>query len=116
MPRVKYDDEGRRIGWNPNAYTSDMQPKYLRVYDNGGETVDRYTVVFTNTKNQGCNYLMMSGAPFHPQGVGMHGWDSRPIDQPTYSHIGKRITFRQLPLDCQKCAMQDYEAFWGKHP
>jgi len=44
-------------------------PKNIRIYDNGGETVDRYTVVFTgNFKGRGgrCYYLGMSESPFHP--------------------------------------------------
>lgn len=94
-------------------------PKYVRCYDNGGVdkkdgSVDRYTVVFTGrySGRNGCEYLGMSGAPFHPQGVGQHGWNQNVIDRPKYSHLGKRIKFFDLPRDCQVCVMRDYLLAW----
>jgi hypothetical protein len=90
-------------------------PKYIRVYDNGGESCDRYTVVFTgNYKGRnGCDYLAMSARPFHPQGFGQHGWHQYVIDRPAYSHIGKKLKFSDLPIDCQKLVLSDYKAIWG---
>lgn len=87
----------------------------IAIYDNNGKTADRYTVVFepyTLPKDgrvySGCDvypYLGMSGAPFHPQGVGMHG-----------ESVGRRIVlrdkvirFEDLPADCQRAVMQDLE-------
>ncbi len=54
-------------------------PRYIRCYDNGGESADRYTVCFTGKaatmKAPGCvneyPYRAMSNNPFHPQGVGI---------------------------------------------
>lgn len=92
-------------------------PRYIRCYDNGGETADRYTVVYTGNYTHKTNrsfwYVGMSGSPFHPLGIGIHG-DSefRPIDRPTYSHLGKKIKFQDLPEDCQKLVMQDYLYLW----
>lgn len=96
-----------------NAYHEDGTPKYVRCYDDGGPG-DRYTVVFSRLNTSGwCQYLGMSGAPFHPQGVCMHGEHFGAIDRPTYGHLGKKITFHDLNEDCQKAVMQDYTYYWG---
>ena len=91
-------------------------PKNIRVYDNGGETIDRYTVVFTGNfkgRNGRCYYLGMSENPYHPQGFGQHGEADFVIDYPTYSHLGKKITFGKLPKDCQRAVIDDYKDIWG---
>jgi hypothetical protein len=108
-------------------------PRWVRVYDNGGESADRYTVVFTGRYDKGprpgreFSYLAMSGAPFHPQGVGLHGsTENRPADvtlegpsgyrwPPALGrkcHLGTRVSFTSLPADCQQLALQDYIALW----
>lgn len=94
-------------------------PKWIRVYDNGGETFDRYTCVFTKkacTNTHGdrwFQYVGMSANPFHPQGFGQHGEsDRRPVDKPTYSHLGKKIKFEDLPEDCRKLVISDYKELW----
>jgi hypothetical protein len=55
----------------------------------------------------------MSGAPFHPQGFCQHGEADRPIDYPTYGHLGKKIAFALLPAGCQRAVMNDYIQLWG---
>lgn len=96
------------------------KPRWVRVYDNGGESIDRYTVVFTGRYTAytgGAHwYLGMSGAPFHPQGVGQHGESMKQIDWPTYGHLGKKIRFEDLPPDCQRCALQTYCDLWSLNP
>lgn len=89
-------------------------PRWIRVYDNGGETFDRYTVVFTgNYKGRdGCHYLGMSENPTHPQGFGQHGWSQEIIDRPTYGHLGKKVKFEDLPEKCQKVILNDYNDIW----
>jgi hypothetical protein len=87
------------------------------VYDNKGETVDRYTVVFTGRYSHKTGgsfwYLGMNSAPFHPQGFGQHGESKySPIDRPKYSHLGKLIKFTDLPDDCQRCAINTYKELW----
>ena len=96
------------------------KPKYIRVYDNGGETADRYTVVYTGNYNAGVprnvactQYVGMSGSPYHPQGFCQHGESFGPIDRPRYKHLGKKITFEQLPKDCQDVVIHDYKAIWN---
>ena len=90
-------------------------PRKIRVYDNLGETCDRYTVVFTgNYKGRnGCDYLGMSEHPYHPQGFGQHGWHERVIDYPSYTHLGKKIKFKDLPEDCKRAVVDDYVDIWG---
>lgn len=98
-------------------------PRYVRIYDNGGETADRYTVVFTKKRmNKGCFappyhrgqflYIGMGGSPFHPQGFCQHGESQELIDRPTSSHLGKRIKFDDLPDDCKKVVLDNYTYLW----
>lgn len=80
----------------------------IRVYDNGGRTVDRYIVLFedmpdpmkdeeTPVRPHGPREaLTMSGAPTHPQGVSQ--WtDARPGPW-----LGRRIPFTALPENVQQ--------------
>lgn len=89
----------------------------VRCYDAGkGENnedgpADRYTVVFTGhyrhlTGREQC-YRGMSSRPCHPQGIGMWGSSSSDIDYPTYKHLGKKISFDDLPEECQRLVMRD---------
>ena len=99
-------------------------PKYIHVYDNKGKTADRYTVVYTRTGRSGNNrykqkeyegthlHIMMSGNPCHPQGVCMHGESSHQIDYPSYSHLGKKIEFKDLPDNCKNLVLDDYKSIW----
>ena len=82
--------------------------KIHSIYDNGGKTADRYTVYYKGrgavSWSSGFRFracLGMSGAPFHPQGIGTHGAGM------TGRHNGKRITFDQLPADCQRAVLMD---------
>lgn len=99
-------------------------PKYIRAYDNGGESADRYTVVYTGKYRGKGNfqYVGMSANPFHPQGVGMHGehWQQIDTNKSGFApamgrkcHLGKRIPFVELPPDCQKLVLRDYREIWN---
>lgn len=92
----------------------------LAVFDNGGESLDRYTVIYIGKDYRISHpyrsylypYLAMSDRPFHPQGFGQHGEieifpnDMRQLrkgkGQKLFSYLGKRINFNDLPEDCQK--------------
>jgi hypothetical protein len=110
-------------------YTSQNEPRYIRCYDNGGETADRYTVVFTGRyrKKHGDQfiYVGMSARPYHPQGFGQHGSSEHQIDVNKWgfapaigrkNNLGKRIPYSAMPADCQKLVMDDYADIWGKNP
>lgn len=85
------------------------------VYDNGGKTIDRYTVTFDLwnagekewmpfVDNDGCLCcLCMSGRPFGGQAAALSGTcvEGR--------HLGERIKFADLPPDCQKCCLEYME-------
>jgi hypothetical protein len=76
----------------------------IRIYDNGGATFDRFTVVFmSQPERQSGTFaaLGMSSFPFHPQGFGQH------TTATPGRHLCKRIPFTALPEDCQKCTLQD---------
>ena len=111
---------------------SEGGPRYVRIYDNGGDTADRYTVVFNGkyrTLGRGRNataplgpihVLTMSGAPTHPQGVCQHtewarfedapeGWTT-PLGRKNY--LGRRIPFWDLPKPCRDIVMSDYVDIW----
>ena len=62
------------------------------VYDNGGKTVDRYTVVF----NDG-SCLGLSSNPTHPQGFSQ--WGQGVVEGP---HLGTKIRLAELPKHVQK--------------
>lgn len=87
--------------WLANA------PEYvIACYDNGGKTVDRYTILFGGSLwtpdyarlNAECYRnprltlcLGMSGSPTSPQGVSMWGEALRG------PHLGKKVTWDSLP-------------------
>jgi len=100
-------------------------PRYVRCYDNGGATIDCFTVVFTGKAGgkEFFPYLAMNSAPFHPQGFGQHvesgllpcdvnGWGFAPAIG-RKCHLGKRIPFADLPADCRKLVLQDYLEIWN---
>lgn len=72
------------------------------IYDNQGETSDRYTAVipfdaskeFNGSK---CVYFGFDSNPTHAMGVGMNGESKEFIHKPSGKHLGKRIYFGDLP-------------------
>lgn len=100
-------------------------PRWVRCYDNGGETADRYTVVFTgvyrNGKPKQFVYLGMSANPCLPQGFGQHGEALYPVDSPggrrppaigRRCHLGVRVRFEDLPAPCRRLVLKDYGNLW----
>jgi len=79
----------------------------IKCYDNGGKTIDRYTVVYLDQSCPKANgqklyqSVGMNAHPFHPQGFGQHG-ECLPG-----RHLGRLIPFESLPEDCQKLVRQD---------
>jgi len=114
-----------------NLFVGKM-PKWVRVYSNlntKNESFDCFTVVYTKKAivnereletgekyvySRSFVYLGMSEKPYHPQGFGQHGESEHdPIDKPTYSHLGRKIKFSELPTDCQHCAIETYLDLWN---
>lgn len=61
----------------------------IAVYDNGGKTVDRYTIVFRGEQ-------MVLGVSDDPTGyMGFSNWGDAVIGR----HLGKKIQFDDLPED-----------------
>jgi len=76
----------------------------IKIYDNGGETFDRYTVIYIGSHYNGFySCLGMSENPFSPQGYGQHGSCT---DGP---HLGKEIQFEDIPEACQRAVRNDLE-------
>jgi hypothetical protein len=95
-------------------YNADGSPKNIRVYDRPQFT-DRYTVIYTRMNTIDPIFkgrvigLGMSEHPFHPQGVGQHFDMDAAVTAKTH---GKKISFFDLPPDCQKAVIQDYNEYW----
>lgn len=76
----------------------------IRCYDNGGKTVDRYTVVYLDFPERLPGFFLslgMSEDPSHPQGfcqhtVAMFG-----------AHLGRRVPFQTLPECCRRVVRAD---------
>lgn len=92
-------------------------PTKVRCYTNDGETIDRYSIVFTgsyrkNTDNQFWS-LCCSSNPSHPQGVGSFNEDDQMIDRPSYGHLGAKIGFLELPTTVQRLVVSYYLDLWN---
>lgn len=86
-----------------------LSPKHIRCYDNGGESCDRYTVVFTRMGRKfHYPYIGMSANPTHPQGVFSRGEAHGYIDRPKYAHLGKKVNFLDLPTKVQEIIVKEY--------
>lgn len=122
-PDVAFLKSGKKTTQRAQRLIPGGVPKWVRIYDNGGETADRYTIVFTKCGSMPGQdpdpyrrrhfYLGASAHPFHPQGIGQHGESVDPIDRPAYGHLGKPIAFDQLPPDVKKFTLSNYCELWG---
>jgi hypothetical protein len=75
----------------------------IRIYDNGGETFDRYTVVYLNEPEGRGLFAArgMSESPSHPQGFGQC-CSAMPGE-----HLGQSIAFDDLPIECRRLVLSD---------
>jgi hypothetical protein len=102
--------EQRKQNLMPNGI-----PRYVRVYDNNGKTCDRYIIVFSgHYRKKGEQFIIASSSemPYNPTGVYLHDFTDDLIDFPSYSHLGKKIKFTDLPADVQKAVLKDYKDIW----
>lgn len=81
-----------------------------KVFDNGGKTCDRYTVIYPKYKCYRGTYIYpfvgMSENPYHPQGFCQHG-ELDPPGRNGFKGLGKKITFEDLPEPCRRVVMSD---------
>ncbi|MHD0644435.1 hypothetical protein ACYPKM_02210 [Pseudomonas aeruginosa] len=88
----------------------------LRIYDNGGASFDRYTIVpprwAKEYKDRHGDWESITARenPFHPMGLGQH------CSAQPGRHLGKRIHWDELPLDVQRFARQDYPEYCPEQP
>ena len=71
-----------------------IEMKSNRIYDNGGKTYDRYTLIAADNSLYGFNE-----SPCHPQGFGQYAGDWR---GGSTRHLGKKIKASQLPEQAQR--------------
>jgi len=114
------DDSKIKSAKNKKRFASffkDGMPIKVRCYTNDGETIDRYTIVFSGNYRDRTDRqfwsLCCSGNPTHPQGVGSLGEDRQQIDYPTYGHLGSKIAFRELPTEVQSLVVCYYLDLWN---
>jgi hypothetical protein len=89
----------------------------LLIADNGGKTVDRYTVLYTPyTVDNGMGsletwfpYIGMSASPYHPQGFCQHG--ELPYRYSVWGTNQKVLELADLPEDCQKVVRGELAEF-----
>ena len=77
--------------------------KIQAIYDNGGETFDRFTVYYDEMERGYHTGRGMSEHPCHPQGFGQC------ISGALGEHNGTLIQFAALPIDGQKLVNQDMD-------
>ena len=86
----------------------------IRVFDNGGVSIDRYTVLLPDK-----TYVAMSDKPRHPQGFCEHG-DGMILSrleeqgQGAFS-VGKEIAVDDLPVECRNVVLHDLDCLEEEH-
>jgi hypothetical protein len=82
--------------------------KNLQICDNGGETLDRYTVFKAYERGrinyQGTKVFPAIGASFYGGGVYMH------IEASKGKHLGKKIKFEDLSKDLQNILIKEFQS------
>lgn len=91
-----------------NTIVLEGKRKVCRIFDNGGETLDQYTIAFKGYRHPRHGmiypYIASSDNPFHPQGFGQHG-ESREFL--TGKHLGKRVAFEDVPERVQRFILEN---------
>lgn len=116
-----------------NALMPGGIPRWVRCYDNGGASFDRYTVLYIKRpyyqlKQRGIKswgYRGMSEYPRHPQGFGIWGESDDILDLNRWGyapamgrkcHLGTRVPFESLPEQVREVVIQDYMDIWELQP
>lgn len=84
-------------------------PRALYIYDNEGETADRYTAVYKGAPGTREPNVWdargMNASPYHPQGIGMF------CSAMLGNHLGRKIGFLDLPEDCRLLVASDIKDY-----
>tara|TARA_R110000824_G_scaffold175067_1_gene353353 strand:+ start:123 stop:464 length:342 start_codon:yes stop_codon:yes gene_type:complete len=91
----------------------------LLVADNGGKTLDRYTVLYepkvgypdTKYDRYYYPYLGMSENPYELHGFHQHGASEFRLSVWNDKWLGKVIDFEELPTKCQQAVKEDLELY-----
>ncbi len=75
----------------------------VRLFDNNGETFDRYTAIYRDDETGETWYRGMSENPFHPQGFGQCGEG----DVSGVIERDDEITVASAPAPVQRCIALD---------
>lgn len=94
---------------NRKAFLEGAPSALLAVYDNGGETFDRYTALYgEHLWDARYPHMLqargMSAHPNHPQGFGQ--WCELPRSLPR-TRLGRPVRFLDLPEDVRRCIEWD---------
>jgi len=82
----------------------------IRVYDNGGKSYDRYTLVMPDMDTPRTNdYWGFSENPFHPQGFGQFAGEYPLLKN--YDSLGKLIPIESLPEQARKFVEQNIKEY-----
>ncbi|WP_425952947.1 hypothetical protein [Ralstonia pseudosolanacearum] len=87
------------------AAVEDVIAKEVRLYDNGGKTLDRYTAVYMyEPEKKGLfGARGMNASPFHGIGSCCSAAPGR--------HLGRRVAISDLPEDCQRVVRMDVGSY-----
>jgi len=87
---------------------ADCPKGVLAIFDDGGKSIDRYTVFYADISDGVVTYVAMNAAPFHPQGFGQHG-ELSPYQVAAYRRTNYRRSccWSDLPDDCKRLVRQD---------
>jgi len=69
---------------------------HFKIFDNGGETADRYTLI-----NKDREIFGFDNNPFSPTGFGQYCGDV-PKNMTTFEHLGTEIKLKDLSGEAQK--------------
>lgn len=100
----------------PKRFLEGAPSGILDIFDNGGETFDRFTVVYNYPEEyRGAVYLPYRGMSEHPSSPGGFGimdtFTSWNLSAYRDECRGDRIRWNELPPDVQKTARDDCRMF-----
>lgn len=89
-----------------DAVTISTEPSRIAIYDNGGKTLDRYTIVDLDTKhiNRITRDIVYDAVSASETGAGVY----LHIECMRGRHLGKKIEFYQLSKELQSELIREY--------